>query len=48
MLSTDRDAAVRVREALVRDPDERVRRGAEPLIAMLVKIDPILYAAQNA
>ena len=48
VLSTERDAAVRVCEALVWEPDERVRRGAEPLIAMLVKIDPILHPAQNA
>jgi hypothetical protein len=47
VLSTDRDAAVRVCEALARDADERVRRGAERLIAMLVKIDPILYPAQD-
>ena len=47
VLSIERDAAVRVSEALAWDPDERVRRGAEQLVAMLVKIDPILYPAQN-
>jgi hypothetical protein len=47
VLSTDRDAGVRLCEALARDPDERVRRGAERLSAMLVKIDPILYPAQD-
>lgn len=47
VFSTDRDAAVRMCEALARDRDEHVRRGAEQLIAMLVKIDPILYPAPN-
>jgi hypothetical protein len=47
VFSTERDAAVRGCEALARDRDERVRRGAEHLLAMLVKIDPVLYPAQN-
>jgi hypothetical protein len=45
--SRDRDAAVRVCEALIRDPDERLRRGAERLIATLTEINPVLYPAQN-
>jgi hypothetical protein len=47
VFSRDRDAAVQVCEALIRDPDEGVRRGAERLIAMLSEIDPVLYPAQN-
>jgi hypothetical protein len=47
VLSRDRDAAVRLYEMLTRDSDERVRQGAQQLIAMLDEIDPILYPAQN-
>jgi hypothetical protein len=47
VLFTDRDAAARVCEALIWEPDERVRRGAEPLIAMLVRIDPAPTAQQT-
>jgi hypothetical protein len=39
----DRDAAVRLREAMADDPDEQVRRGAEHLITMLTTIQPVLY-----
>jgi hypothetical protein len=47
VFSRDRDAAVRVCEVLVRDPDAQVRCGADQLIAALAGINPILHPAQD-
>jgi hypothetical protein len=47
VFSRDRDAAMRDCEALTRDPDERVRRGADELIDILAEVEPVLYPVQN-
>ncbi|OZV84527.1 hypothetical protein CA850_01350 [Micromonospora echinospora] len=47
VFSRDRDAAMRDCAALTRDPDERVRRGADQLLAILAEIDPILHEVRN-
>ena len=47
MIASDRDAAVRECEALVRGADERARHSAGQLTAMLAAINPILRSAWN-
>jgi hypothetical protein len=42
-----RDAAVRVCEALTQHPDDRVRDGATRLIATLTEINPVLLPVQD-
>ncbi|AOS63963.1 hypothetical protein [Actinoalloteichus hymeniacidonis] len=47
VFARDRDAAVRVCEALASESDEQTRLGVGRLTAMLVEISPILYPVQN-
>ena len=47
VFSRDRDDALRRCETLALDPDERVRRGADELVGMLIEIEPALHAVQN-
>lgn len=47
VFSSDRDAAMRECEALARDADDRARRGAGQLTAMLAAINPIIRPARN-
>jgi hypothetical protein len=47
VFSSDRDAGVRACEALTRDPDERVRQGAERLTRLLGEINPVLHPARG-
>jgi hypothetical protein len=45
IFAQERDDAARVCERLTRDPDERVRRGADRLARTLAAISPVLYPA---
>lgn len=48
IFAADRDAAVRMCEALALDSDDRVRQGADRLLDMVARINPVLYPMQNS
>lgn len=47
VIASDRDAAVRVCEALCRETEERTRRDAGRLATVLAAINPVLRSARN-
>jgi hypothetical protein len=47
IFARDRDAALRVCQTLTRDRDERVRRGAAQLGALLAGIDPVFFSPED-
>jgi hypothetical protein len=48
ILASDRDAAVRICEELLREPGETPRRGTAQLREMLTEIDPVLHPASDS